>query len=92
MKLVIFSVVAFVLLFGACAHKQPASTEVESLPYASRYRALDSVATLLGGATVLTGTGERLDGADVLMRDGKIVAVGSVLDAGDVTSIDASGM
>jgi imidazolonepropionase-like amidohydrolase len=40
----------------------------------------------------LTGTGERLDGADVLMRNGKIVAVGSELDAGDATSIDASGM
>ncbi len=33
-----------------------------------------------------------MDGADVLMRDGKIVAVGSELDAGDATSIDASGM
>jgi imidazolonepropionase-like amidohydrolase len=39
----------------------------------------------------LTGTGERLEGADVLMRDGKIVAVGSELDAGDAVSIDASG-
>ncbi|MCZ6655441.1 MAG: amidohydrolase, partial [Planctomycetota bacterium] len=92
MKLAIFSVVVFVLLLGACAYEQPASTEGESLPYASRYRPLDSVATLLAGATVLTGTGERLDGADVLMRDGKIVAVGSELDAGDATSIDASGM
>ena len=92
MKLAIFSVVVFVLLLGACAYKQPASTEGEPLPYASRYRPLDSVATLLAGATVLTGTGERLDGADVLMRDGKIVAVGSELDAGDATSIDASGM
>ena len=92
MKLAIFSVVVFVLLLGACAYKQPASTEGGPLPYASRYRPLDSVATLLAGATVLTGTGERLDGADVLMRDGKIVAVGSELDAGDATSIDASGM
>jgi imidazolonepropionase-like amidohydrolase len=92
MKLAIFSVVVFVLLLGACAYKQPASTEGEPLPYASRYRALNSIATLLDGATVLTGTGERLDGADVLMRDGRIVAVGSELDAGDATSIDASGM
>jgi len=92
MKLAIFSVVVFVLLLGACAYEQPASTEGEILPYASRYRALNSVATLLDGATVLTGTGERLDGGDVLMRDGKIVAVGGELDAGDATSIDASGM
>ena len=92
MKLAIFSVLVSVLLLGACAYQQPASTEGERLPYASRYRALNSVATLLDGATVLTGTGERLNGADVLMRDGKIVAVGSELDAGDATSIDASGM
>ena len=65
MKFAIFSVVVFVVLLGACAYQQPASTEGEPLPYASRYRALHSVATLLDGATVLTGTGERLDGADV---------------------------
>jgi len=92
MKLVTFSFVVVFLLLSACAHEQPTSTEGEPLPYASRYRPLTSVATLLDGATVLTGTGERLDRAEVLMRDGKIVAVGSELDAGDAISIDASGM
>ncbi len=92
MNLAIRNVVVFIMLLGACAHEQGASTERESIPYASRYRRLDSVATLLDGATVLTGTGERLDGAGVLMRDGKIVAVGRNLAPGDATSIDASGM
>ena len=92
MKLAIFSGAVLVLLFGACASSQHAWTEDEPPPYASRYQALHSVATLLEGATVLTGTGERLDGADVLMRDGKIVAVGSELDPGDAVSIDARGM
>lgn len=61
-------------------------------PYASRYTPLPSKPTLLTGATVLTGTGERLDNADVLMRDGKIARVGSNLDAGDAVKVDAAGL
>lgn len=61
-------------------------------PYASRYKALASEPTMLKGATVLTGTGERLDDADVVMQDGKILAVGINLDVDDVTIVDASGM
>ena len=61
-------------------------------PYASRYAALPSEATILKGATVLTGTGERLDDADVVMDGGKIIAVGPGLDAGSMTVVDASGM
>ncbi|HWM27842.1 MAG TPA: amidohydrolase family protein [Woeseiaceae bacterium] len=61
-------------------------------PYATRYAPLPSAPTLLTGATVLTGTGERLDGADVLMRDGKIAQVGTGLTAEGAESIDATGM
>ena len=61
-------------------------------PYSSRYKALPSEATILQGATVLTGTGERLDNADVVMDGGKIIAVGPGLDAGSMTVVDASGM
>ena len=57
----------------------------------SRYQALPSSATLLQGGTVLTGSGDRIDGADVLMADGKIVAVGTGLDAGDAEVVDATG-
>jgi imidazolonepropionase-like amidohydrolase len=62
-----------------------------SLPYESRYKALGGVTTLLTGATVLTGTGERLDDADVLFSDGKIVAVGIDLPADGATVVDATG-
>jgi len=61
-------------------------------PYSSRYEALPSEATILKGATVLTGTGARLDNADVVMDGGKIIAVGPGLDAGSMTVVDASGM
>ncbi len=80
---------AFILLLQGCDQNTEGNgTE----PYASRYTALASETTLLRGATVLTGTGERLDDADVLMADGKIVAVGPGLSADDATVVDASGM
>ena len=60
-------------------------------PFASRYQALPSDATLITGATVLTGTGERLDGADVLIRGGKIDAIGSGLSADGAEVVDAAG-
>jgi imidazolonepropionase-like amidohydrolase len=60
-------------------------------PYASTYAAPASQPVLIEGATVLTGTGERLDGADVLMRDGRIEAVGIGLDAAGAQRIDGKG-
>lgn len=50
-------------------------------PYPSTYKPATSVPTLIRGATVLIGNGERLDDADVLMSDGKIAAVGRALEA-----------
>jgi imidazolonepropionase-like amidohydrolase len=49
--------------------------------YASTYKVPDGPPTLIRHATVLTGTGTRLDGADVLLVDGKIQAVGQGLQA-----------
>lgn len=61
-------------------------------PYPSTYRPQASEALLIHNATVLTGTGQRLDDADVLLRDGKVVQVGRGLQAGpDVRRLDARG-
>ena len=49
--------------------------------YPSTYRVPQSAPTLIRNATVLTGTGTRLDNADVLIVDGKIQAVGQNLQA-----------
>ncbi len=59
-------------------------------PFASRYQPLPSSATLLADATILTGTGERLEDADVLLRDGKIVAVGDDIAADEAEVVDSS--
>ena len=77
-----------VLSLSACEQ----SMENGPVAYDSSYRALPSEATLLRGATVLTGTGERLDDADVAMQDGKILAVGEGLDAGTMSVVDAAGL
>ena len=50
-------------------------------PFPSTYRPLPSEPTLIEGATVLTGTGERVDGGSVLLVDGRIAAVGRGLEA-----------
>jgi imidazolonepropionase-like amidohydrolase len=60
-------------------------------PFASRYQPLPSGTTLITGATILTGTGERLDDADVLIRDGKIAEVGIGLSADEADVVDADG-
>ena len=57
----------------------------------SRYEPLPSQTTLITGATVLTGTGDRLDNADVLLVDGKIAEVGLGLSADGADVVDATG-
>jgi len=59
--------------------------------YPSTYSPLPSVATLITHATILTGTGRRLDDADLLMADGKIAFVGEGQIPAGVTTIDAGG-
>src|SRR5213082_2518177 len=49
--------------------------------YPSTYSAPSSPPTLIRHATVLTGTGTRLDNADVLIVNGQIQSVGSNLQA-----------
>ncbi len=64
-------------------------------PYPSTYRRLPSPAILVAHATVLTATGQRLENASVLLRDGKIAAVGPdaavAAAAGDAQVLDATG-
>ena len=60
-------------------------------PFASRYEGLPAQTTLITGATLLTGTGERLENADLLLVDGKIAGVGPGLSADGADVVDASG-
>ena len=84
---------ALLVLLSACVardREEGDAGDTGPRPYASRYAPLPSEPLLLRGATVLTGAGERLDGADVLVRDGRIAAVGAGLSAEGMTVVDAA--
>ncbi|MEO6102323.1 MAG: amidohydrolase [Pseudoxanthomonas sp.] len=87
----------FVLLVAlGLVSLQAATSEAKSRftqdPYPSTYHAIASGPVLIEHATVLTGTGERLDDADVLLQDGKVAAVGRGLSApANAIRIDGDG-
>jgi len=64
---------------------------VQAEPYPSTYSPLPSGPTLINNATILTGTGERLDDASLLISDGKITFVGEGEVPEGATIIDANG-
>ncbi|KFN42269.1 amidohydrolase [Arenimonas oryziterrae] len=68
------------LLVAALAALTATASAAQPDPYPSTYRAIASGPVLIQNATVLTGSGERLDEADVLMSDGRIVAIGRDLE------------
>ncbi len=60
--------------------------------YKSTYQPLPSQPVLITNATVLTATGERIERGSVLMRDGKIAAVGASVEApAGAAVVDGSG-
>ena len=61
-------------------------------PFPSTYEAAPSGATLIRNATILTGTGERIERGSLLIEDGKISAVGANVSVPTgATVIDAAG-
>lgn len=71
--------------------QQDEKVEINKNPYPSTYKVLPLQTTLIKNATILTGTGKRMDNADVLMVDGKINKVGNGLVADGAVEIDANG-
>ncbi len=85
-----------ILVATACAaltvSAAAASPAPSADPYPSTYQPVASGPVLIRHTTLLTGSGERLDDADLLMSDGKIVALGKNLDApANATVIDGTG-
>ncbi|HEX6069935.1 MAG TPA: amidohydrolase [Longimicrobiaceae bacterium] len=61
-------------------------------PFPSTYEPFPSTPTVIRGGTVMTAAGEVIPGGEVLLRDGRIAAVGASVDApAGATVIDASG-
>ena len=88
MRHLLLSGLAGMLLCGPAA----AAPRFVDDPYPSTYRPVASAPVLIEHATVLTGTGQRLEDADVLLADGKVQAVGAGLAApADAIRVDARG-
>jgi imidazolonepropionase-like amidohydrolase len=86
------AICAVLMTLPALAKKKTEPAPQKPAPYASTYQAIPSLPVLLQNATVLTGTGERIEAADVLLQDGKIQAIGKGLSApSNAQIINATG-
>jgi len=88
----VLSVLGAALTVVALAAPTAAPIVVSANPYPSTYAPADAAAVLIRNATVLTGTGTRLDATDVLLRGGSIEAIGTGLPAPEgVRIVEAKG-
>jgi imidazolonepropionase-like amidohydrolase len=88
-------------LAAGCAHGPSGSpgaapaagkSDFVGTAYPSTYQRIAAAPVLISNATVLVGNGQRLENADVLMRDGRIAAVGSGIGApADAVRVDGTG-
>jgi len=80
---------------GASAEAAPADSSAVEFPpdpFPSTYAPLPSKTTVIRHAHVYTGAGDEIADGDVLMRDGKIAAVGPHVDApADAAVVDGKG-
>lgn len=97
---ILAAVAASMLLGTAVAEEKKAKAEKDRLPlvivnkdpYPSTYMPFPSTRTVIQNATVLDGAGKQLDGASVLMENGKIIAVGKDIEIPTGTKvIDGTG-
>ncbi len=86
-------VLALAAALSGCQDKGPQKefVSIEKNPYPSTYKPVSNKSVLITDATVLTGTGERLESADVYIVDGKIQQVGKDLAVQADTKVNAAG-
>ncbi len=80
LRLALALVISGVILCGCATTDEPAKGADAfdpKNPFPSTYEPLPGGATALTGATILTGTGEKIENGTVLMSDGKLEAVGA---------------
>ncbi len=92
MRLPVIAATAAMSLFGILLLSAPVAANGLPDPYPSTYQPIAEGPVLIEHATVLTGTGERLEDVDVLLENGMIKAVGQQLRApADATRVDGHG-
>jgi len=83
-----------ILLAGILLLLITARTSIASEPYPSTYSALPSGPVLIVNATILTGTGERIENGSLLISEGRIKQISGdpeEISPGDAEVIDAQG-
>ncbi len=71
---------------------EPTAPPPAEVPYPSTYQPLPSQPVLITNATLLTATGDRIARGSILLRDGKVVAVGASVEApAGATVVDGTG-
>lgn len=85
------SAIAAAALLAAPGAAQVRPAPWKDDPFPSRYKPAAPDDMLLREAIILDGAGGRIDGGDVLVRGGKIVAVGKALANPGVREVDAKG-
>jgi imidazolonepropionase-like amidohydrolase len=85
----VIPILVLTLLVSACATTQPAPQDkpikpaisIKRDPFPSTYQPYPSQATLIYNVTILDGKGAQIDQGKLLMADGKIVAMGTTVEA-----------
>src|SRR5881275_1038627 len=68
------------------------SSSVDRPQYPSTYQRHPNPPVLIRNATIMTATGQEIQGGSILFRDGRIVAVGTNVEApSDATVVDGKG-
>src|SRR3989449_9232714 len=68
------------------------SSSGERAQYPSSYRRHPNPPVVIRNATIMTATGQEIANGSLLMKDGKIVAIGKSVDApGDAVVVDGTG-
>ena len=74
------------------AAQDTSGTAAVATPYPSTYQRHPNPPVLIRNATIMTATGQEIQGGSILFRDGRIVAVGtSVQTPSDATVVDGTG-
>jgi imidazolonepropionase-like amidohydrolase len=89
----------FAAALAACAAQPPQAPQSAPpmqprarISYPSTYQPATAAPVVIRNATILTGTGERLNGADLVIADGRIAAIGANATApANARVIDANG-
>ena len=77
---------------AAAPAKKEAPVRFSRDPYPSTYHAYPGVPTLIANVTIFDGEGGRIDNGQILMAEGKVVALGQAVEApAGATTIDGRG-